>query len=247
MPNMPDAIVLCGGAGLRLRSITEDAPKSLARIAGRPFLEFLLRQLRRHGFQRVILAVGYREDLIRAKFGERAFGLELTYSIESSPLGTGGALRNAADLAPAKAVLVMNGDSYTDVNLNALLLRHDETKADASVVVVRADERSDCGSVVLDGNGNLERFVEKEGPGRATYINAGIYVLSHSLLDLIPAGVQASLERDLFPRWIQDCATVKGFIHPGRCVDIGTPDRYWAAQQALASAEKETAASTAGG
>ena len=88
MPSVPDAIVLCGGAGLRLRSVTGDAPKSLANIGGRPFLEILLSQLRRHGFQRVILAVGYQRDLIREHFGDGgAFGLAVNYSIEVGAAG----------------------------------------------------------------------------------------------------------------------------------------------------------------
>ena len=114
---MPDAIVLCGGAGLRLRSVIGDAPKGMAAVAGRPFLELLLRQLRRHGFERVILAVGYQRDMIYSHFGESAFGLRLAYSVESSPLGTGGAVRNAADLVESESVLIMNGDSYTDADL----------------------------------------------------------------------------------------------------------------------------------
>jgi NDP-sugar pyrophosphorylase family protein len=246
MPSMPDPILLCGGAGLRLRSITDDAPKAMARIAGRPFLELPLRQLRRYGFRRVILAVGYRQDVIRSHFGEHAFGLELKYSAESSPLGTGGALRNAADLVPSETFVAMNGDSYTDVDLNALVRKHDETKADVSVVVVPADERGDGGSVFLDANGNLAQFSEKQGSGSARYINAGIYVMSRAVLDLIRPGTQVSLEKDLFPRWIQDGARIKAFIHPGTCIDIGTPDRYRLAQQVLAGAEREPAASAAG-
>src|SRR5437667_8523550 len=108
MPSAVDAIVLCGGAGLRLRSVTGDAPKSLASIGGRPFLDILLNQLRRHGFQHVILAVGYQRDLIRSHFDNRAHGMPLEYSIESTPLGTGGALRNAVDLIKSDSVLIMN-------------------------------------------------------------------------------------------------------------------------------------------
>jgi len=245
MPSTPDPILLCGGAGLRLRSITANVSKGLARIAGRPFLELPLRQLRRHGFQCVILAVGYGQDLIRSHFGDHAFGLELKYSSESSPLGTGGALRNAVDLVRAETILVMNGDSYTDVDFNALALKHDETKADVSMVVVPAGDRGDGGSVFLDENDNLAQFSEKQRRRSTTYINAGIYVLSHPMLYLIPSGIQVSLEKDVFPRWIQDGACIKAFIHPGTCVDIGTPDRYRAAQMALASAEREATGSTA--
>jgi mannose-1-phosphate guanylyltransferase len=246
MPSKPDAIVLCGGAGLRLRSITANAPKSLAQIAGRPFLELLLRQLRRYNFQRVILAVGYRQDAIRSHFGERAFGLELAYSAESAPLGTGGAVRNAADIVQSQQILVMNGDSYADADLNRLLRQHDETNADVSMVLAPADERGDYGSVSVDANGNLMRFDEKQASSRARYINAGIYVLSRPILESIPAGIQVSLETALFPQWIERGVSMKAFIHPGHCMDIGTPDRYQAAQQALADAEREAAASTLG-
>jgi len=243
---MPDPIVLCGGAGLRLRSITAEGPKALAEIAGRPFLELPLRQLRRHGFQRAILAVGYRQEMIRSHFGTHAFGLDLIYSAEFSPLGTGGALRNAADLVPTKTLLVMNGDSYTDVDLIAFVRKHAETNADVLAVVVPGDERSDCGSVSLDANDNLVRFAEKQGPGSARFINAGIYVFSRPILEGIPVGIHLSLEKDLFPQWIEDGARIKAFIHTGMCVDIGTPDRYRLAQQALASAERESAVPTAG-
>src|SRR5262245_4985053 len=113
MPSTPDAILLCGGAGLRLRSVIGNAPKGMADVAGRPFLELLLRQLRRHGFERAILAVGYQKHVIHSHFGGRAFGLHLAYSAESHPLGTGGALRNAAQLVRSESALIMNGDSYT--------------------------------------------------------------------------------------------------------------------------------------
>src|ERR1700740_3457412 len=98
MPPTPDAIILCGGLGLRLRSVTGDTPKTMVSVCGRPFMELLLVQLKRNGFSRVILSWGYRSDVIRNHFGEKAFGLDLSYSLEPSPLGTGGALRHAWSL-----------------------------------------------------------------------------------------------------------------------------------------------------
>ena len=117
MPDIPNAIILCGGAGLRLRSVIGEAPKGMAMVAGRPFLEILLLQLARYGFDRAILAVGYQRDVIQSYFGEIRFGLQLVYSPEPKALGTGGALRNAAGLLGTNNILVMNGDSYTDVDL----------------------------------------------------------------------------------------------------------------------------------
>jgi NDP-sugar pyrophosphorylase family protein len=235
--------LLCGGAGLRLKGVTGENPKVMACVAGRPFLEFLLRQLRRHGFRRAILAVGYRQEAIRAHFGERACDIALQYSGECSPLGTGGALRKAANLIEAINILAMNGDSYTDVDLTRLLLMHAEQKADVSIVVVPADERNDCGLVLVDPNGRISRFKEKEkerAPG-ISYSNAGIYVCSRRMLDTIPEGVEVSLEEEMFQRWIQDNVLIRAFIHSGTCVDIGTPDRFQIAQETLANVEWDAA------
>jgi NDP-sugar pyrophosphorylase family protein len=234
---MPDAIVLCGGAGIRLRSVIGNAPKGMAEVAGRPFLELLLRQLHRHGFERAILAVGYQKDVIHSHFGKRAFGLHVAYSAESRPLGTGGALRNAADQVRSETVLIMNGDSYTDADLGTFVAGHREAGADASVVVVPADGRDDCGSVRMDAEGRLASFEEKLNQFHAHYVNAGIYMVPRQMLYEIPAGLEVSLERELFPRWLQQGRTIKGLICLGRCIDIGTPERYRSAQHVLANAE----------
>ena len=193
MPNIADVVLLCGGAGLRLRSVLGNAPKGMADVAGRPFLELLLRQLCRHGFERAILAVGYQNDMIYSHFGERGFGLALAYSTESSPLGTGGALRNAVELIESENVLIMNGDSYTDADLCEFVVDHHKTKADLSIVVVPADGRGDCGSIAIDGSGKLTSFAEKQDPFHAPYVNAGIYTTSRQLL--------SKYRRDLRFRW----------------------------------------------
>ena len=236
MPDLPDAIVLCGGAGLRLRSVNANAPKSMAGIAGRPFLELLLKQLRRTGFERVILAVGYQSDAIREYFGERAFGLEVVYSNELSPLGTGGAVRNAARLVTSECVLIMNGDSYTDADLRKFVADYLGTGADASVLVVPIDDRDDCGSVEVGPNGRLAAFAEKQGGTGARYLNAGVYMASRQILYDIP-NEQVSLERELFPQWLGQGRHIRGFVWQGKCVDIGTPERYWRAQELLGSVE----------
>ena len=234
---MPDTILLCGGEGRRLRSILGDTPKGMADIGGRPFLELLLRQLQRHGFRRAILAVGYRKDIIRSHFGESAFGLSLAYAIESAPLGTGGALRNAADLVESDTVLVMNGDTYTEVDLHEVATDYDETTPEVSIVVVPADGRGDCGSVLVDESGKLAHFQEKQGPFSAPYFSAGIYMLSRRMLYEIPPGIEVSLEQELLPRWIRQGRCIRGFVCPGRCFDIGTPERYRSAQGILANVE----------
>jgi NDP-sugar pyrophosphorylase family protein len=237
MPNVADAILLCGGAGLRLRSVTGKTPKALANIAGRPFLALVLSQLRRHGFQRVILAVGYGNDAIRSHFGDRAFDLQLRYSIEAIPLGTGGALRKAVDLIESDSALIMNGDSYTDADLTAFAADYRESGADASILVVPADGRIDCGLVSVDPSGKVMGFKEKQSSVGTQHVNAGIYMASKNILGDIPTGVQVSLEEELFPQWLVEGRYLRAFRHPGACIDIGTAERYRSAQDSLANAE----------
>ncbi len=239
MHDPPDAVVLCGGAGLRLRSVTGHVPKSMAPVAGRPFLEVLLRQLGRHWFRRVILAIGYGMDVIHAQFGEDVFGMQLVYSTESSPLGTAGALRQAAPLVLSESVLIMNGDSYTDINICDVVEDHRASNAEVSIVVVPADGRNDCGMIRVNGIDRVVRFAEKPAVAERAYVNAGIYIVCSKLLYDIPSGIQVSIEHEVFPRWLEEQHEIRAIIVPGRCVDIGTPERYWNAQEVLRDAEAE--------
>ena len=238
MVRLPDAIILCGGAGLRLRSVTGDCPKAMVQIADRPFLELLLRQLRRYCFRRIILAVGYRKETISSYFGDEFLGLSLLYSPEPFPLGTGGALQHAVRQVDSDSALVLNGDSYTDANLTQLVEDHHASNADGSVLLVRADGRDDCGSVLMDGSGWIREFREKASSSESAYVNAGIYVLSRSLLIGIPAAVQVSIEKELFPGWLRENKRLRAALCSGQCVDIGTPERYCTAQALLAKAER---------
>jgi D-glycero-alpha-D-manno-heptose 1-phosphate guanylyltransferase len=237
MPSaLPDALILCGGAGLRLRSITGDTPKSMASVSGRPFLEMLLQQLAGHNFGRVIMAVGYGAQAIEANFSDHLYGMRLVYSHETAPLGTAGALRNAAELFCSESVVVLNGDSYTDVNVAEFVENHKKSRAEASVVVVGADERIDCGFVQVDDSGHVVRFDEKEPGFGRRFINAGLYAFSSALLKQIPEG-QVSLEKEMLPRWLSEGKVIKAFVHHGTCIDIGTPERYRNAQTLLARVE----------
>jgi mannose-1-phosphate guanylyltransferase len=224
---------------LRLRGTIGDVPKPMAQIAGRPFLELLLRQLKRLGFSRVVLSVGYKQEVIREHFGEKAFGLELVYSIETSPLGTGGALREAARHLRTGTALVMNGDSYTDVDLSRLVRKHAGNGPDVTVVVI-PESRADAGSVVLDRNGKIKAFAEKRQVPESRYLSAGIYMLNKSLVAGIPQDSKISLEEQLFPQWLAEGKSIEGFVCEGQCLDIGTPERYMKAQHALEKVELET-------
>lgn len=236
MRTVPDAIVLCGGAGTRLRTVT-DGPKAMAPVSGRPFLELLLRQLRRWGIQRVILAVGYQREVIQSHFGQEAFGLHILYSPELTPLGTGGALRKAADLVESSTVLVLNGDSYTDANLHQFMSHHQDSGADVSVLLVPPDGREDCGTVSVDEGGCLLNFQEKQPGNDSMYVNAGIYQLSREILFEIASGAPVSLETELLPKWLAEGKRIRAMVDSAACHDIGTPERYQNAQTLLAAVE----------
>lgn len=235
MPETPDVIVLCGGKGLRLRSVTS-GPKAMAEVAGRPFLEVLFQQLRHNGFRRAVLAVGYGADVIREHFGSECSGLTLVYSVEESPLGTGGAARKAAGQAETEMVLVMNGDSYTGADLKAFIRDEAVRRADASVLVVPVDGRNDCGTVTIDGQGRLLGFEEKSGGAGSGHINAGIYLIRREMLCALPEG-ERSMEREVIPAWVAEGRNVRGFEFDGTCVDIGTPERLTSAQDLLEGVE----------
>lgn len=227
-----EVLVLCGGQGTRLRSVVGDRPKGLADIAGRAFLDILVDALLAQGFRRLVLCTGYGAEQIEQHFARRT-GAELLFSVEQKPLGTGGALRHALHLVRADTFAVVNGDSFCRVEYADLFRLHQRTRAAASVVLTPATERTDVGFAEVAADGRVVSFNEKQA--RAPLVNAGIYVLARQLIERQPAGAAFSLERELLPQAIR-AGTCYGHVVPGPLVDIGTPERYAAAQVSLKSA-----------
>jgi len=223
-------VILAGGLGVRLRSVVDNKPKVLAKVAGRPFLSYLLDQLLLAGAHNVILCCGYMAEAVQDCFGEFYKSLELLYSIEQEPLGTGGAIRLAVPYLRSDTVLVMNGDSYIDVDLAAYVNWFFENDGQAALVLTKVNDTSRYGAVCVNGN-RITAFEEKNeglGPG---WVNAGIYLISKSLILSIPSGEPYSLEHQLFP----ELTTQKllGFCVESQLIDIGTPDSYAKAQAFL--------------
>ncbi len=225
-----DAAILCGGLGTRLRGAVPDVPKSLAPVAGQPFLDRLLEQLAGAGCRRAVLCTGYKSAEIERRYAGARNGLEIVISPEARPLGTGGALGLARTLLRSELVLVMNGDSIVP-GLDFPALRRAAAGATGALVVVAADGRGDTGAITLDAAGRVLGFAEKPAAGVAGYQSAGVYLLTQRLLREIPEGEASSLERDWFPRWV--AAGLAGYIHPGPLIDIGTPERWQRAQELL--------------
>lgn len=222
------AIILVGGEGTRLRPLTLELPKPVVPVLDRPFLKFQLDLLRKAGIEDIVLCVAFRPERIHAILGDGALdGVRLTYVLEETPLGTGGAVKNA-ESALGGRVVVMNGDVLADMDLGAILRVHEETKAAATIVLHPVDNPSAYGLVETDAAGRVERFIEKPKPAEITTnrINAGLYVLETRTLSLMPKGVPYSIERGYFPSLIASGERVQAFVHEGYWIDIGTHQKY---------------------
>jgi mannose-1-phosphate guanylyltransferase len=207
-------------------------------LLGRPFLAYQLAMLRQHGVTDVILACSYRVDDVRQALGDGAdLGVRLRYVVETEPLGTGGGVRNAADLARG-TVFVLNGDVLTDADLTAMRRFHEERASRTTIFLMPVEDPRAYGLVELGPDGRLTRFREKPGPDEpitTNTINAGIYLIDAALLSRIPAGQVVSIEREFFPGLIADGIPSFGWIGPPTTYwrDIGSLAAYRDAQMDL--------------
>ncbi|HSD65814.1 MAG TPA: NDP-sugar synthase [Vicinamibacteria bacterium] len=222
------AVILAGGEGTRLRPLTLTVPKPVVPVVDRPFLRHQLDLLAGAGVREVVFSLGYRPERIQAVFGDgSAFGVRIRYAVEDTPLGTGGAVRNARDLLDERTV-VLNGDVLTDVDLGDVVGRHVAARASATILLAPVPNPAAYGLVETGPGDRVLRFLEKPGPDQITTdtINAGIYVLETRVLDLMPAGVNYSIERGFFPALLARGDLVLGPVHRGYWIDIGTPEKY---------------------
>ena len=216
------AFILAGGLGTRLRSVVADRPKVLAEVAGRPFITFLLDQLAIAGVRDVVLGTGYMAQLVESTLGNSYGPLTLRYSPETKPLGTGGAIRAALPRLTTPTVLVLNGDSYCDVDVAEFQRRHQESGAKASILLTHVSDSGRYGSVKTAADASVTEFAEKRPDAGPGWINAGHYLIDRGLIESIPAGQAVSIERDVFPKWIGH--GLMGVPIGRALLDIGTPE-----------------------
>src|SRR3984893_6022195 len=236
------AVILAGGQGTRLRPLTNSRPKPVVPLLNIPFLAYQLTLLRRHGVRHVVLSCSYLVDEIRRAMGDGSqWDVTLEYAVETEPLGTAGGVRNAADLVSG-LVVVLNGDILTDADLSRMLHFHPEGGSRATIFLTRVEDTSPYGLVELAGDGRVRRFIEKPSPADRTTdtINAGIYVLDAALLERIPAGRVASMEREFFPGVLADAVPCFGWISDCYWIDIGSPAKYRQAHLDLLAGRVET-------
>jgi len=229
-PHSLTALILAGGLGTRLRPAVSDGPKVMAEVAGRPFLHHLLARLAACGVRDVILCTGYMGERV-AELGSSFDGMKLRYSCENTPLGTGGAIRNALPIITSDPVLVLNGDSFCTADLRAFCAWHHAHGAAGSLLLTACDDVSRYGSVEVAEDGRVVRYREKNEAGGPGWINAGVYLLGRGVIESIPAGRAVSIEHEIFPAWVGQ--GLFAWRSPGALLDIGTPDSYATAERFL--------------
>jgi NDP-sugar pyrophosphorylase family protein len=229
----PDVVFLVGGRGSRLQGVVNDRPKPMAIVGGSPFLEWLVLLYRTQGVRRFVFCTGYMGEVIQSYFGDgHKWGIEIVYSHESVPLGTGGAIKKAVDSVRSDPFLVVNGDSYCQVQINHLEETHKAHQASATLVVVPVDDCSRYGEVKIDKNGIVKAFsYGKSSEKRPGMISSGIYMFQKEALNAFPSGVNLSVETDIFPALVGK--GLSAVIDSGNFLDIGTPQSYMLAWRLL--------------
>lgn len=225
------AIILAGGEGTRLRPISLGMTKTMVPIMGRPVMEHLLRLLRRHGITEICVAMDGRRQGIQEYFGNgEAFGVSIRYCVEEVPLGTAGAVRNCTEFIGDDEVLVIGGDSVCDLDLSRVMEFHREKQAMATIVVSPHPKPLEYGMVLTDGQGAVERFLEKPTWGQVltNMVNTGIYILSPAILERIPKGEERDFGKDVFPALLESGERVYACAPGGYWRDMGECESYLA-------------------
>lgn len=225
-------VVLAGGKGTRLQPVVADRSKVVALVKGRPFVSYILDQLIEAGFEKVIFCVGYLAETLKETLGNQYRDLSITYSQENVPLGTGGAVRKATNLIETRYLLIMNGDSFLDVDLLDFIAWHFKKRFGASIVLSNAADVSRYGAVLVSDEQAIIAFAEKSGIKRAGLVNAGIYLFEKRLLeDMVGYDAVYSLEKEFFPLVVGKIK-VGGYPCKAPLLDIGTPESYRMAETA---------------
>lgn len=225
-----EAIILAGGFGTRLQGVIKDLPKPMAPVNNAPFLDYSLKHIAHYGIKRVVLSLGYLADKVIAHYGTSFEGMEIIYSVEQEPLGTGGGIRLAMQQCHTNDILVLNGDSFFDIDLSNFYNKHTDAVSDASLALRKVDDASRYGTITLCEFDKISSFKEKSAQSKPGIINAGVYMLdSDSYLDETPAHKSFSIEKDFFEKKL-NTLNIYGFTYSGYFIDIGIPEDYKQAQ-----------------
>jgi mannose-1-phosphate guanylyltransferase len=222
---MATAILLVGGFGTRLMPLTKNTPKPMLTVAGIPVTEHQLNMAKAAGITHIVLATSYLSELFTPYFGDGSkWGMKIEYAVEETPLGTGGAIRNAAKLIDSsESIVILNGDVLSSHNLAEQIRQHEQHNADVTLHLTQVEDARAYGCVPTDSNGRVSAFLEKMENPVTNQINAGCYVFNPRVLESIPFDTVVSIERETFPLLVKNGAVVYGYVENSYWVDIGTP------------------------
>lgn len=220
-----EAVILAGGMGTRLQSVINQIPKPMADINGKPFLEYLLKRLINKGVTDFVFSVGYKYQIIQEYFGDSYQGCKIKYAIEEVPLGTGGGIIKSLQFCSQNDVLVLNGDTFFDIDFSGLYKSYSDQKSAITIALRKVDDISRFGSVSYDNMHLVTGFLEKSIVSGEGFINGGIYLLNRkSILDLnFPE--KFSFEKDFLEQYFSKL-TMNVFLSDTYFIDIGIPTEY---------------------
>lgn len=222
------AVILVGGKGTRLLPLTSNIPKAMVPVLNVPLLEHIIRHLNSHHVDEIILALGHLPEPIREYFSDgKRLGVKIYYSYEDTPLGTAGALKNAERYL-SSTFLALNGDSFTDLDITAMLEFHKKKQAKITIALTSVTDPTSYGIIKTHTDGKITGFIEKPGHKAITnnMINAGTYILEPEVLAEIPVQTKVSIEREVFPKLIAREKTVYGYSSSAYWLDVGTSEKY---------------------
>ena len=238
------AILLVGGKGTRLMPLTQHTPKPMLEVAGVPFTEHQIRKAAKAGISEIVLATSYKAELFEPYFGDgEKFGIKIKYAVETTALGTGGGIKNAAELLDAcDQVVVFNGDVLSGHDLSNQINFHQRNNADVTLYLTEVLDARAYGCVEIENNNRVKSFLEKMDNPISNLINAGCYIFNPTIINTIPKGQVVSVERETFPNLIATNAKIFGFIDNSYWLDIGTPAALVKASADLVIGKIESAA-----
>jgi len=227
-----EAIILAGGLGTRLRKVLEDIPKPMAPIQGVPFLKYLFWYLKTFpSIEKLILSVSYKKEIVMDYFGSSYEGFEVEYAVEETPLGTGGAIKNAFKLVKGNTALVLNGDTLFKVDLAEFVRLAFGVPFHIAIALKPIAQAGRYGSIELTPEGRIKSFKEKEEQQKAL-INGGMYLVKKEVFDLVKTPDKFSFEKDFLEKYL-DKLRVYGFVFDSYFIDIGIPEDYERAKKEL--------------
>lgn len=219
-----EAIILAGGLGKRLRGVVNDVPKPMADILGKPFLEYIMEYLKKNNVKKVILAIGYKGHVIKDYFGGDYKGISIMYSEEMEPLGTGGGIKQAIRLCENENNIIINGDTYFDVDLPEMMKQHIMTKSDLTIATKVMYDFDRYGIVVSDKDKRIIEFKEKKYYNQGN-INGGVYICKKELVDEVTEN-SFSFEKEVLEKKYK-IKKFSSFISESYFIDIGIPNDYF--------------------